>query len=270
MAASTFSPQQLVLRFGPEGRLAEVRVRYQEIPKKATETNLTLLNRLRKEGGEPNVLTPTWIGLWTDMPASAVIPVYNLWQDDRTRLTYQADPLCSEVILTDCPLDRPDGVALPPLETCTRGIDGARLGDSRAEVESRWKQDQTRPLTDGGLVLFMPSSSPYDMTIVYFDNNKVNRVLARHRLAPTDARGYLADLQKVWHNDVDRLGVLRRVDSRVDPETGDQIPIGFSWNDDVTRVRAFGTKAADGSHRLFTEWRAWPIPVEKKASTTRK
>lgn len=268
MALATATPAQLVLRFGPDDKLAEIRIRYREGPAKVTAEAPSLLEQFKKSCGLPEPLPAPWLGLWTDMAKAKVSPVYYRWQDDRTLLTYQGDAFCLEVILTDCPLDRPQGVALPKLDVCPRGVEGCQLGDGREDVLRRWKSANPNLAPDGGLVLFQPAKSLYDLCLVYFENGKVTRILGRHRAVPAPTtEDFTADLQKLWGADADRLGVVRRIERGPHPETGDPVVRSYSWNDDRTRVQTFAEKSREGQ-RLFTEWRNWPIPAS--AATARR
>src|SRR5262249_2205435 len=155
------------------------------------------------------------------------------------------------VILTDCPPDQPEGVTFPRLEVCSRGIDGCQLGDTREEVVKRWKQGSSSMTPDGGLVLFQGAKSPYDLCVVYFQNGKVNRILGRYRTVPkSTTEDFTTELNKVWGADLDRLGVIRRIDRLIHPETGDPVVRGYSWNDDRTRIRTFIEQPKEG-HRKF-------------------
>src|SRR5262249_14778717 len=135
-----------------------------------------------------------------------------------------------------------------------RGVGGCTLGQDKAAVLKAWKAEQAQPTADGAIVLAPPASSLYDAVLVWFENDKVSRVLARHRAAVT-ARGsdFSAALQEVWSRDIDRLGWLRRQES-AESSAGQ----GYGWNDDRTRVRTF-VQDSDQGPRLLTEWREWPV-----------
>ncbi len=270
LAVDSASPAQLVLRYTPDNKLAEVRIRYREVPVKAGTKVPSLLDRLKKANGEPEALPAPWLGLWTDTAQSKHPPVFYCWQDDRTRLTYQADPYCMEVVLTDCPADQPQGVKLPKLEVCSRGVEFCHLGDRREDLIRRWKPTATSTTADGGLVLFQPAKSPYDLCVVYFENGKVSRILGRYRAVPSStSEDFTTALQKHWTSDADRLGVIRRIDQVQNLETGDLVVRGYSWNDDRTRVHTFVEKTKEG-HRTYTEWRDWPIPAKAKETTVKR
>jgi hypothetical protein len=257
-----FSPRQLWVRFGPNDRVAEIRVLYVEGPGKPTKDKPALLDWLRREPhGEPETLTSKWADLWSDLSKKGTAAKYG-WRDDVTIMTCERDGSGSEVTIRDCPVDQPNGVALPPLQFCTRGIPNCHLGDARADVLTNWPT--TQPTTpDGGLVLGQAPTSPYDLAIVWFENEKVSRIVARHRVKGTlNYNDVPRVLQEAWSRDLDTLGVIRRQDAPLG-----QLLQGYGWHDDVTRVRIFGQDGEDGP-RMFTEWREWPVVV--KTSTAKK
>jgi hypothetical protein len=252
-AKASHSARQVFLRFGPDNKLAEVRVRYVEGP--AAPGQPALLELLKKQAGQPTAQPAPWAGLWTDLKPLKPAPVLYGWHDDCTLLTYQRDAGGSEVVLRDCPVDYPLGAPLPSLSFCDRGVDGCKLGDSRADVLKRWNvTGQPTTAQDGGVVLAMPVNSPYDLLVVYFDHDRVARVLARHRRAPglTSANALQA-LYKVWGANLDHLGVVRRQDA-----PAGRMLHALGWHDDRTRVRMFGQET-EGQPSLFTEWRDWPV-----------
>ncbi len=253
-----FTARQLWVRFGPNDRVAEIRIRYTEAAGKPTKNNPTLLDWLRREPhGEPETLPSRWSDLWTDLPKKAgMTPVLYRWRDDVTIMTCERDGAGTEVTIRDCPLDQPNGVPLPPLRFCTRGVDHCQLGDAQAEVVKHWPGDLTKT-PDGALALTQPKTSPYDVVLVWFENDKVSRVVARHRQkGALNYNDVPKALQEAWSRDLDTLGVVRRQDA-----ASGQILQGYGWHDDVTRVRIFGQDSSDGP-RLLTEWRDWPIVVQ--------
>jgi hypothetical protein len=259
-ATTTYWPRQLFIRFGADSRVAEVRVRYQEGPHAPTPKNPSLLDTLKKPNGAPESLPAPWAGLWTDLPARKQ-PVYYRWFDDITSWTYQNDVGGSEVVLRDCPTDRPHGVELPPLLFCRRGVEFCNLGTSQAEVRKNWKISKPLLAANGAEVIVQPATSPYDVLLVWYDEDRVSRVIARHRnpatLKPAEITGAL---QQAWSANLDHLGYVRRQDGPLG-----QVLQAYSWNDDHTRVRIFAQETEAGI-RLFTEWRGWPIPAKTLAS----
>lgn len=248
-----FWPRQMFVRFGPDGSVAEIRVRYQEGLKPFGGNPPTLLQTLRaKPNGAPEVVPAPWVGLWPDLPKQTPAPTQYRWRDDRTILTCQRDGGGAEVVLRDRPADKPLGVELPPLVFCPRGIDQCHLGDPRADVLKTLGVESPTKAGDAE-VLPMPESSPYDVLLIWSDRGKVVRLVARRREVLKPKKIGMA-LQKAWGEDVEHLGYPRRQDGR----HGAMLQ-GFSWHDDHTRVRIFA-QDTDAGPRLFTEWRDWPLP----------
>jgi hypothetical protein len=253
-----FWPRQAFVRFGPDHRVAEIRVRFEDGLRAETKETPWLLTRLRdKPNGAPDLLPAPWAALWADLPAQKPAPVLYRWADDITLLTLQKDAGGAEVVLKDRPLDAPEGVALQPLSFVSRGVDRCTLGDKKADILNAWKISKPTFASDGALVLPGPSKSPYDAILVYFDNDRAARILARHRTKPTDLK--LA-LQEAWSRDFDHLGMLRRQEGAAGTSK-----LAYGWHDDRTRVRTFAQEAEDGL-RLFTEWMVWPVAQKVAAS----
>ena len=176
-------------------------------------------------------------------------------------MTYQKDSGGSEVALRDCPLEQPTGVQLPPLRFCSRGVEHCVLGDALDEVRKHWQVTKPLLAANEAEVLVPPAKSPYDAVLVWYENDKVSRVMARHRQPKTlKPREIGAALQKTWAADIDHLGFLRRQDGPLG-----QVLQAYCWNDDRTRVRIFAQETVAGL-RLFTEWRTWPIPARTLAA----
>ncbi len=253
-----FSPRQMWVRFGPNDRVAEIRIRYQETAGKPTRSNPTLFDWLRREPhGEPETLPSRWSGLWTDLPKKPGTPVLYRWRDDVTIMTYERDTGGSEVTIRDCPLEQPNGVPLPPLRFCTRGVEHCQLGEARADVVKHWPGELPKTL-DGGVTLAQPKTSPYDTVIVWFEDDKVSRIVAQHRQkGALNYNDVPKALQEAWSRDLDTLGVVRRQDA-----ASGQLREGYGWHDDVTRVRIFAQDSSQGP-RLLTEWREWPVTAKK-------
>jgi hypothetical protein len=255
--------KQMLIRFtpGPQGRVAEIRVRYQEGPAAPGPQAPSLLDLLRKApNGEPELLASTWAEIWTDLPAKKFKPVLYRWVDDRTVMTYERDAAGSEVTVRDCPLEYPLGQPLPPLQFCSRGLPGVTLGEDRAAVLKRWKAEKAHANADGSFDLGAgPADSPFDAVAVWFDKDKVSRVVARHRAkAGLQKDEVVAALQEYWSENVEHLGVIRRVDTvGAESAVSQRLP-SWGWHDDRTRVRCFGMDT-EGGARLFTEWREWPV-----------
>jgi hypothetical protein len=257
-ATVTHWARQMFLRFS-EDRLAEVRIRYQEGPRPAGQHAPSLLEEMKKTAGLPESLPPTWAGLWTDLAAQRPAVMYR-WLDDVTAITYQRDPGGIEVIYRDCPPDAPLGIKLPSLEFVGRGTEFCVLGDRREDVRKRWKGVPTSA-GNGAEVLPMPATGPYDLLLVWYEDGKVSRLIARHRTkAALKADAVGSALQEAWAAQFDQLGYIRRQDGPHGAVLG-----GYAWHDDTTRVRIF-VQDLDGVPNLFTEWRSWPIAAPAVAS----
>lgn len=260
-AKATHWPHQLFVRFDKSNRVAEIRVRYQIGPQASGPKAPSLLDTLKaKTNAAPQELPAPWAALWTDLPARKPLHFYR-WLDDVTCLTYQRDSGGSEVVYRDCPPEQPHGVELPPLLFCRTGVPGCNLGDSQAEVRKRLSVRSPVFASNGAEVMRMPSNSPYDILFVSYENGKVSQVIARHREPATLKKADVTvALRQAWGADVDRLGFIRRQD-----DTRGQVVQAYGYHDDRTRVRLFAQETEEGI-RLFTEWRAWPIPTKMLAS----
>jgi hypothetical protein len=249
---SAVTPAQLLVRFGPGDKVAEIRLRYLErfVPK--GDTTPTLLGHLSTACGAPEIAAAPWAGLWSDLPAQKPSPALYRWKDDTTIMTLQRDSGGAELTLRDAPADRPNGTELPPLRFLSRGVEGCKLGDSRAPILERWKITEPTTTKDGGVVLPMPKSSPYAYIVAYFENDKVVRLLTFHKMrSGFQAAEVPQALQEAWGRDIDHLGCVRRQET-----PGASVLGGFGWHDDVTRARTFALDRDQGP-QLHTEWREW-------------
>ncbi len=207
-ADAKYSVRQMFLRFGRDDRLTEIRVRYQEGPGKPDEHHKSLLGALKEVGGEPLTLPAPWAGLWPDLPAQNPKPTLYRWADDVTVLTCQRDGGGAEATLRDWPAGlTPDqiGEALPPLHFCDEGAGGVRLGMTRADLAAKFPNP--KPLeNEDAVAVAAPADSPYETLAVWFDAGKVVRVVAQHKVQPTNAADVAAKLKEAWGRDFDRLG----------------------------------------------------------------
>jgi hypothetical protein len=248
---STYWPQQLFVRFGPNG-VNEVRVRYQQTPREGAPT---LLGVLRQTCGAPEKLSTPWSRLWTETASNAALALR--WRDDRSLLTYQSDGGSAEVALRDWPADQPLDAEPTPLLFCSTGPADCRLGEARDDVLGRTWLKPPKATDDGGYILYPKDpKSRYDTVLVYFEGDKVARVNARSRHRP-DGDAFAA-LREVWARDLGHLGSLRRLE----PAAGLQFKGGYGWHDDRVRVRSFVQGGADAPE-LWTEWRTWPLQAAR-------
>jgi hypothetical protein len=244
--------RQLVVRFDREGNLAEVRVRYRDRLNKPGRGVVPLLDVLTHRAGTSPVNEAAWQGLWADLPAQRPTPRGYRWSDDLTVLTCWRDAGGAEVVWRDRAAE--ESGALGPLRFCSRGVEGCGLGDTREAVLARWKVTRPTPGPEGSIVLDGAPSSPYPVLLVWFEDGKVSRVVARHREPwPVPASEVNQALQRVWSADLAHLGALRR------QEPAQGLILGaFGWHDDVTRVRTYVQRGSKGPE-LLTEWRTWPV-----------
>jgi hypothetical protein len=254
---TTLMLRQLFLRFDGAGRLAEVRARYQDTspPNGPARGVPGLLASLKQRGGAAEGVRAPWAGAWPDLPARKPAPVCYRWQDDATLLTYQADGAGAEVTVRDRPADQEGSAALSPLEYLPRGPEGCSLGDAREALMRRW--NVTEPALAGGALVLNPADgSPYDALLVWFDKDRVARVVARHvqpTPAPTQPQQMAQALQEAWARDIRGLGWPRRQDGNAD-----DVLNGLGFHDERTRVRLFWQEPDRGSPRVYTEWENMP------------
>ena len=258
-AETTYFPRQMFLRFGADGRLAEIRLRCQEGPGRADDRRPSLLGVLKRLGGEPVTEPAPWAGLWAELPSQEPKPALYRWADDVTELTCQRDGGGAEVTLRDWPADRTLdelGAALPPLRFCDEGAGGVSLGQSRAEVLKKFPEHKALENEDA-VAVAGPADGPYETLAVWFDAGKVVRVVARERARPANAADVTAKMQEAWTRDFDRLGALRRQEG-----AWGSVLQAYGWHDDKVRVRLAAQDTADGP-RLLTEWRYWPVTAKR-------
>src|SRR5262249_50538962 len=225
-----FWPRQVFVRFDRGERVVEIRVRYQD-GGPGTKDRPGLLDLLKRTNRQPEKIAATWMGLWTDLGPTPV-PAHFRWLDDRTVVTYQRDAGGSEVIVRDCRKDSPYGVELAPLSFCSGGVAGCKLRGARADGVQRLQQD--KPTMEGDAVLLPPPvGTPYDVVLVYFENDKATRIIAQYRKPMTGSDASDA-IQTAWGDNIDQLGTVRRQDAPRPPALQ-----SWSWHDDQTRVRLF-------------------------------
>ncbi|HMF14007.1 MAG TPA: hypothetical protein VKE94_16935, partial [Gemmataceae bacterium] len=251
------SARQAIIRFGPDQRVAEIRVRYAAGPAAGNSLRwiTELVAGLVRTVGAAVESPGTWSAVWSDQPAHKPAPVLARWQDDISLLTVQRDGATVEVSLRDCPLGQPAGVALPPLAYLPPGPESIFLGDTRTELFDRLKLDKPRTLDDGGLVIPPPRGSAYDALLVWFENERVVRIVGRNSpiAAPPGSRPTTSAsdlITQTWARSFRSLGWPTRQDAASD---GGLVALG--WHDDQVRVRIFAQEGDDGQGRVFTEWK---------------
>ena len=260
---ATYSARQLFARFGPDNKLAEIRVRYQIGPKPPSKDHPALLDTLRKSNGAPDVLPAPWTHLWTDLPAQKPAAELLRWADDVTVLTYQHDAGGAEVTLTDCDADHADGVPLPPLRFCSRGVEACNLGDTRATCSTAGSSPiPSKPMT--GLST-SASRTPAPTTSCWPGLRPTRWCASSPGTSKSPARPSAASrspppCKKSGAATSTTSGALRRQNG-----FWGQIYGSYGWHDDKTRVLTHVQDTEQGP-RLFTEWREWPLPDKTVAA----
>ncbi len=236
--------QELEARFDADKKVAEVRFRFRDGSGKAGAV-ARKLETFKQKYGAPQVLPAPWATVWS---ARGKAVLYR-WQDDTTVVTWQQDGSGVELTVRDCPAAHPAGVPLPPLTVLARGLDGCHLGDARTDVLARFTHQ--KPAQPGGPWQLTPArDSSHDVVLVWFDNDRVSRVLARHAVASAkvvgpDAMKLVTD---VWNQQLAQFGWPRRQEINAERLLECQ-----GNHDDRTRVRVFWRKEQGGGS-LYTEW----------------
>ena len=240
--------RQMVLRFDGRGQLVELRVRYLDGP--AAKGQDPLADLLRRCGASSEGPSPAAM-LWADLSRGGRPPVQHYWQDDATTATCVREGNVTEVVLRDRPAEQQ--ADLPPLDYLPRGPLGCVLGMSREDLLRQWNVTTPMTLADGALVLRPQNPRPHDALLVWFENNRVCRLVARHDMATSRgaAPQQLAQaVAEIWGRDLRNLGW---------PSWQDQTPQGalqsLGWHDGSTRVRTFWQEQDDGPPRLYTEYK---------------
>jgi hypothetical protein len=249
---ATSAARQVFVRFDRDGKVAEVRVRFQELmsgPQKRGTKDL--YDGLVKQCGTGLEKPAPWATVWPDRKSTM-----HAWRDDLTVMTCQIDAAGAEVVVRDCPPEQPEGVSLAALEYLPRGPEGCTLGETREELLRRWDVKQPTTTADGAVVLNAPKGSPFDVLLVYFAEGKVDRVLARYAQAKplSPQPNALAEaVSDAWGRELRTVGWPRRQDAGTTGTTQ-----SLSFHDERTLVKLFWQDDSRGKPSLFTEWRGAP------------
>lgn len=251
---ATVWARQLLVRY-KDGKVSEIRVRYQAGPA-TPKKGESLLERLTDaKAGAAETLPGTWNGLWTDLGETGKI-VYRRWVDDRTVRTYQQDEGGMEVVWRDRTAED-DGLEPRPWQFVLRGVPGCGIDDVRGTVEAALRAPVTTT-AEGAVVYRLPASSPYEMVLVWYEGDRVSRLMAVHRDRPgAQPKDVAQALSQAWGRNVDTLGFICRQDGERGRSLG-----AYYWHDDRVRVQTF-VRREDQGQRLLTEWRSWPIAADK-------
>jgi hypothetical protein len=252
---TTHIARQSLVRFGPNGKVAELRTRYAEGPSGANWMQ-ALLTGLTRRHGVPAEGPGPWAQLWPDLPARKPAATLYRWQDDVSVMTCQRDAWGLELTLRDASGPDPAAESLAAPEYLPRGPAGdLALGATREEV-MRAAGAKPQTLADGALVLAPRTSSLYDSLLVWFDGDRVTRVVARYtQAAPPKAKALdlTKQMSEAWGRDARAFGWPARMD--VPEGQGLQ---GLGWHDGRTRVRLFWQEAENGPQRMYAEWKDLP------------
>jgi hypothetical protein len=246
--------RQLVLRFGPDRRVVELRALYQDYNPAGTGEGVApgLLGELQRTGGLVAAHSSPWAERWKDLSPKTPAVAYR-WQDDRTLATFERSGDSTEIVLRDCPAAQPDGVTLPGLAFCSTGPEGFTLGSTREQVLGAWKGP--KPAKPDAVPLALNSDRPekYDGYLLWFDNNRLVKVVARHSTPGIGVHktiDLVQALNSAWGQELKNLGCWSRVDA-----TAEGQPQSYGWLDAHTRLRLFWQENQE-SLRMFTEWQS--------------
>lgn len=237
--------RQAVARF-EDGKLVETRLRYADAPGKKPGAAKAILENLKKPCGAPELIADETETTGKKSPKKDKQAM--LWHDDTTLLLGRIDQQSVEVILKDCPLDHSRGRPLPPLAWLPRGPQLCVLGTTKNDLFKAWNLQIPNTLGDA-VLLNPPAASPFDAYLVWFEDDRVSKVVARHKM-PTD----LTDLGQAsraileaWTEDAQNLGWPGLQDG----VKGVTRSIGN--RDDQTQFRIFWGN--DDGLRIFSEWK---------------
>jgi len=246
--------RQIFLVFDQANRLSQIRVRYVDGPAAGNKAawEAAILAGLTKINGAPTEGPSTWTGLWKDSARSKFTHQCYLWKDDTAVLMYQCDRDGVEVALFDCSDPGALQNGTMRLSYLPAGPENCLLGTTRQDLLRNWKVDKPVVTEDGAMLLRPPSSSPYDALLVWFDGDKIARVVARQ--AREEERSnpdqWSRALHEVWSQEGAVYGWPRRVDMA--PHNNLQ---GLGWHDDEKQIYVFWREANDGTAHIYREWR---------------
>jgi hypothetical protein len=250
--------RQVLFRLDAAGKVAEVRVRYEAGPAaKPNEWPAAFLASWKKNAGEPATSPAPWAEIWGDPPAKKP-PSLLTWQDDLTRMTFYCDGGVADLTLRDCPVDHPEGAPLSPFECLPRGPADCLLGTAKADLLK--SSPAAKPESTVDLVLYPPKNSRYDAYLIWFEGDKVSRVVARHRAAKADSSNPAKidkALTDAWGRDLQAFGWACRHEFNADEELQ-----GVGWFDERTRVRTYWQETESGKQYVFTEWTNVAAPIK--------
>jgi hypothetical protein len=246
--------RQIFLLNDSANRLSEIRVRYVDGPAADNKAawRAELLAGLKNQNGVPTEAPSTWAGLWSNLPGRKQPLERYVWKDDTTALVYQRDRQGVEVTLRDDSGTSGPGEASSRLEFLPAGPENCLLGTERNALLQKWGVDKPTLTDDGALLLRPAAGSSYDALLVWFDKDRVVRVVARE--AHDEEKGGPAQWSKALNAVWSREGASYGWPSRVDATARNEVQ-GLGWHDDQKQIYVFWQEASDGSARVFREWR---------------
>jgi hypothetical protein len=232
--------RMIFARFDDAGKLAELRVRYADHPGNKPGTLRKRLDVLQATHG-PGETKPADVKWAADLPVrkGSVEPTH-VWNDDITRMTCVLDAGSLEVALLQCPPAHPQGEPLPALTFLPRGPEGFSLGMPQSELVGKGGTS-----FEGALLFKTNAASSYDSILVWCENDKVTRIVARHRATAAEPAKRLPE---AWGQDLSKFGWPWRQD------LADRTPKAWTTRDAHTRYRLFSQEDNLGAH-LLAEWR---------------
>ncbi len=246
--------RQIVVRFDSKDRLFWVRAQYEGVAGKTKKDSAwaqQLLNSWRTQGGAVAPARAPFKERTADLPKPTPAPSLYRWKDDLTEVTYLSDSGGVEITVQERPSSQEK---LAPLVYLPRGPEGVlaglTLGAARSDLQAKLP---TKPTEEGAYLLGVPDDRPYDVVLVWFDKDKVQRIAARYRQADPP-KTTPADMEKALYA---RWGAeLRTVGWPTRRDASPQGPIqAFTWFDDQTRYRLYWAENDKSPPRLWSEWR---------------
>jgi hypothetical protein len=255
--------RQVLVRCDAKDKVAEVSCRYQRGPgANAATWSSDQLKAWKKLGGAPAGSESPSASLWSELdPHAASLKSYK-WRDDLTQLSFTVDGPTADVTLLDCPLDEPKGVALGELSFLTLGPEDCALTTSRETLLKNWQATKPGKAPKVDLVLYPSAKSPYDVLLVWFESDRVARVVARFRSAASKERpspGQL--LSDAWGQSMQTWGWPSHHDFGTNQEL-----TSMGAHDDKVRFRIYSQLSDDGAPRVFAEWKKIGSPTQVSAT----
>ncbi len=239
-----FVPREWFARFDND-KLVELRIRYVDLPSNKAGTFGKKLDALKAKLGAPDSVVGSH-GNWADLPKRGSSNSHS-WHDDITKLTCQSEPYGLELTLRDCPAESPAGAPLPGLAYLGRGTSNVTIGMSKDALLKLG----AKPAEGNGYSIAPGDKDAFDAVLVWLDDDKVSRIVARHKLATplkTESQASKALLEQ-WVRDSRAIGWPHRQDM-----SGQNLQ-SLASRDDNTRFRLFWQDEPHGVS-VFSEWMA--------------